>query len=417
MTRETPPILLADRRIPKGGGYLSAEELASLTPAELLRRVKALQPLIAENAAESERLRRPVDAVWEALRGTGFFYQFVPKRFGGMETDFQSFIDVGVAVAEADASLSWVATFCAEHNWILSHFPLETQEKLWGGDFPYIIAPYASSPPAVASPIDGGYRLKGRWKWGTGVMHADWVMGAAFIMGEAGAPPTPLSVLIPAGQAIVADTWRVAGMLGTGSNDIILDDVFVPDEHVVLNMNRSGRVEGERPHANPIYGVPLFPFLAMSAAIPALGATKAMLKSHVERLAQHVRMGSATTQSEKPAVHLRLGRADQMVQAAESIIRGVGHQLLEIAALREPEQTPARISARGRLAYAVSLCRDAAMTLAEGAGSGAHMFDNPFQRNLRDLLVISSHVVFDLDLANELHGRALIGLGPNSMLN
>jgi alkylation response protein AidB-like acyl-CoA dehydrogenase len=165
---------LADRRIPKGGDYLSADELAKLTPAELNRRVRELVPLIAQHAGEAERLRRPVDEVWQALRSSGFFYQFVPKRFGGMETDFDSFIDGGRAIAEVDASTAWVATFCAEHNWWLSHFPMETQEKLWGGDFPYIIAPVVSAPPGVAKPVEGGFVVSGRWKWGTGVMPARW---------------------------------------------------------------------------------------------------------------------------------------------------------------------------------------------------------------------------------------------------
>ena len=87
-----------------------------------------------------------------------------------------------------------------------------------------------------------------------------------------------------------------------------------------------------------------------------------------------------------------------------------------MAVLEEPAQTPPRIAVRAQIAYAVSLCRDAAMLMAEGAGSGVHMLDNPFQRALRDIIVVSTHVVFDVDAAYELHGRGLIGLPPNSML-
>lgn len=407
---------LADRRIPKGGDFLSPDEVKALTPAELNRRIRDLKPLIAANAAEAERLRRPVDEVWQALRRSGFFYQFVPKRFGGMETDFDSFIDVGVAIAEADASTAWAATFCAEHNWILSYFPLETQQELWGGQFPYIVAPVVSAPPGTATPVDGGYVVSGHWKWGTGVMHADWVIVNALVANPGG-PPSVMMALMPAAEAQVLDTWRVDGMAATGSNDIVVDKVFVPTRHTVLNLARGGRPPGERDHANPIYGVPLLPFLAMSASIPALGAARAMLASHRERLAGHVRMGSVTTQVEKPAAQIRLAKADLIVRNAELLIRDAGRRLPEIAVLDEADQSPARMQVRAQIAYAVTLCRDAAMLLAEGAGSGVHLLDQPFQRNMRDIIVVSSHVAFDVDAAYELHGRGLVGLPPNSVLN
>ncbi len=406
---------LADRRIPAGGDFLSAEELAGLTPAELLRRVRALVPLIAAKAGEAERLRRPVDEVWSALRKAGFFYQFVPKRFGGMETDFDSFIDVGAAIGEACASTAWVATFCAEHNWILSHFPMETQEALWGGDFPYIVAPATTAPPGVAKPVEGGYRVTGRWKWGTGVMHADWVFANTLVQHE-GQPISPMMVLVPAGQAVVLDTWHMDGMAGTGSNDIVLEDVFVPSAYAAPNLTRSGRGRAKRDYENPIYGAPMLPFLAMSASIPALGAARGMVKAHRERLANHVRLGSASSQAEKPAAQIRLAKAETMVRNAELLIRDAGRQILALSEISEPEQTPQRLAVRAQIAHAVAICRDAGIVLAEGAGSGVHALDQAFQRHLRDIMVVSTHVVFDLDVAFELHGRGLIGLPPNSML-
>lgn len=410
-----PAAPLADRRIPKGGDFLSPEALAQLNPAELTRRIKALQPLIAARAGEAERLRRPDDEVWAALRASGFFYQFVPKRFGGMETDFDSFIDAGMAIGEACASTAWVATFCAEHNWILTLFPLETQEKLWTGDFPYIIAPVVTAPPGNAEEAEGGWRVSGRWKWGTGVMHADWI-GVNCLVQRDGKPPMPMMVMVPAEQATVLDTWHMDGMAGTGSNDIVLDNVFVPHAFTAPNISRSGRGPGRRDHENPIYGVPMLPFLAMSAAIPALGAVRGMVSDYRERLAAHVRLGSMTTQSDKPAAQIRLAKADMMARNAEVLVRDAGCRLLALVGMDEAEQLPLRLGVRAQIAHAVAICRDAATLLAEGAGSGVHALDHPFQRRLRDILVVSTHVVFDLDTAYELHGRGLVGLPPNSML-
>src|SRR3546814_113442 len=158
-TRRADEEAFADRRIPKEKDWLSREELAALTPEELVRRTTALKPLVATHAAECEALRRPVDAVWNAIRKTGVFYHFVPRRYGGLEFDIDSFIDAMLPIAEGCASTGWVTAFCVEHNWMLAQFPETLQDETFGGDFPYIIAPGATNPPGVAQPRSAERRV------------------------------------------------------------------------------------------------------------------------------------------------------------------------------------------------------------------------------------------------------------------
>src|SRR3546814_17415849 len=99
-TRRADEEAFADRRIPKEKDWLSREELAALTPEELVRRTTALQPLVATHAAECEALRRPVDAGWHAIRKTGAFYHFVPRRYGGLEFGTDRFTDPRLPTAE-----------------------------------------------------------------------------------------------------------------------------------------------------------------------------------------------------------------------------------------------------------------------------------------------------------------------------
>lgn len=408
--------VLADRRIPAGDDWLSDAERAALTPALLVERMQALAPGIAAQAAEAERLRRPVDAVWNALRRAGYFYQFVPRAYGGMEVSTDDFIDITLPIAEACPSTAWAASFCAEHNWFLAHFPKETQDALFGGDFPYVIAPVVSVPMGQAVPVDGGYRVTAHWKWGTGVMHADWIMGSAMVLAEGG-PPRVLSCLLPAADATVPDTWHVNGMVATGSNDIIVTDLFVPEARTVpLDLLANGRGPGSRGYDHPNYNMPMLPFLAMTAAMSALGAARCALKAFHERQAAIARDGSQTRMPEKPAAHIRLGRAAAMIDAAEQIIRHGGRANVALGAVEGAEQLAGRIRIRAAIAHAVSLCRDAVAVLNEAIGSSAQMLDQPFQRAVRDLNVIASHVVFDLDTAYELHGRSMVGLPPNVML-
>lgn len=404
---------LADIRPPKGDDFLSRADLAALTPEELVRRTTALKPLVAANARECERLRRPVDEVWNALRATGCFYHFVPKPYGGLEFDVDTFIDAMLPIAEGCASTGWVTAFCVEHNWMLSQFPKALQDETFGGDFPYVIAPGATSPPGVAEPVEGGYRLTGRWKWGTGVMHSDWILVTGMVPGET--PPRQLFLAMPVDDVRVLDTWHMDGMIGTGSNDIACEGLFVP-EHRVIDMGtmRDGTAPGSLLHAhNPIYRMPMTPFLAVTAAIAAVGAARAACDHFRDRIGARVVYGTATKQVEKASAHIRLGEARAVAEAAETIIRTVARRNVALSA-RGNITTEERVSMRCQVALAMRMCREAVQTLCEGAGSSAHSLDNPLQRAWRDVNVMSSHIVYDLDSAMELQGRVMIGLPPNT---
>ena len=199
--------------------------------AALVARARALAPVLADEAAESERLRRPTDVAIEALRDADVLRLMVPRRYGGHELDLDTFLEVGLALGEGDASLAWIATFYIEHNWMLCQFPGAFQEEVLGSRG-YVLAPAALAPNGVARRVEGGFHLSGRWQWGTGVMHADWVMVGARAEGE-GAAPDLRFLALPREEVEVEDTWFVDGMAGTGSNDILIDGATVPEERSV----------------------------------------------------------------------------------------------------------------------------------------------------------------------------------------
>lgn len=413
MADDSSGVKHAEPHIPAGDDWLSPEALRALTPGELVARTTALKPLLAANAREAERRRRPVTEVWEAIRATGVFYHFVPRRYGGLEFDVDSFIDAMLPLGEACASTAWVTAFCVEHNWMLAQFPEALQDETFGGAFPYVIAPGVTMPPGQAQAAEGGYRLTGHWKWGTGVMNADWIFATGLLAGES--PPRILFFAFPAAEATVLDTWHVDGMIGTGSNDIVVRELFVP-EHRVMNMGhmREGRAPGAQLHDNPIYRMPMLPFLAVTAAIPALGAARGAVKLFQDRLQERLMHGTDQKQAEKPAAQMRLGEAQVMTRAAELLVRDTARANVELGRQGRGGEVDQRIALRLQVAYAMDLCRGAIRILAEASGSGAHFLDNPIQRALRDINVMSSHVVYDLDAALELQGRAMIGLPPNS---
>jgi len=379
--------------------------------AALLERVQALVPALAAEAAESERLRRPTDTSIRLLEDSGLFRAMVPRCYGGLELDLDAFVDLGLALGEADASLAWVACFCIEHNWMLCQFPERFQRKLYA-DRSHVLAPAVISPTGLAQPEPGGFRLSGRWKWGTGVMHASWVIVSGFTVAEPGVPPSRANLrffALPIGDVKVEDTWFVDGMLGTGSNDVLLDGAFVPEERTVAVAELfEGRGEGARLHSSPLYRTPMIPILVLAAAMPVIGQARAVVRDFRERLLTHVRMGpGAVKQSEKPALQRRLAAAAIEIRQAELLLRDVAS---EVGELRDRATLTQRARWIASGAHALHQAKRVIQDVAEASGASAHFQQHPLQRALRDANVASCHIVFDRDGQQELYGKLLLGV-------
>ena len=384
----------------------------SRSAPELVARAHALAPVLAAEAAESERLRRPTDSAIEALRDSDVLRLMVPRRHGGHELDLDTYLEVGLALGAGDASLAWIATFYIEHNWMLCQFPETFQDELFG-DRGYVLAPAALAPKGVAARVEGGFQLSGRWQWGTGVMHADWVIVGARAEGE-GAVPGFRFLALPRHEVVVEDTWFVDGMAGTGSNDILIDGVTVPAERSVSIVDMSaGRAHGAALHPGPLYRTPMLPILCLAAAMPAVAQARAAVGSSLERMKGRVLYGSGATQAEKPASQMRLARADIEARQAERLLRGVVEEVLE---LRDQASVADRARWAAASAMAVDQSRRVLLSLAEASGASAHFLHDPLQRAVRDVNVAASHVVFDLDARLEIHGRTLLGLDPGGMV-
>jgi len=377
----------------------------------LLARVRALAPFIAEHAEQAERDRQPVDAVIAALAETGVFRAYVPRRFGGYEIDTETFIDVGLAVSEACTATGWVTTFYMEHNWMLAQFPPEAQQAIFGSQ-PYILAPASISPNGRAEVVEGGYRISGRWAWGTGVMHADWVILNGIAGGER---PDPRLFIVRRDEIEVADTWYCDGMEGTGSNDMIANDLFVPAAYSESLIGMAlGRGSGARWHGSPCYSHPMLPLLSIAAATPAVGAARRALALFVERLGGRTLYGTPGKQAGRQAAQIRLGNVAARIHSAEALLRQAGRDL-EVWGHTD-ELCPAEERARLRLVVAqvVRDCRDAVIQIMEASGASAHLKPHPLQRIHRDVNTLSCHTVFDLEIGAENYGRLLLGMEPAS---
>jgi alkylation response protein AidB-like acyl-CoA dehydrogenase len=382
---------------------------------ELVERARGLAPLLAEEAGNAEALRQPVDSVIDAMAEARIFDLMVPRCYGGLELDLDTFLEVGLALGEGDASMAWVATFYIEHNFLLCQFPESFQRKLYGelGSRRHVLAPGMVAPSGRAEPVDGGYRLSGRWQWATGVMHSSWVIAGALSNDASGSIDSRFFAL-PIEDIRVEDTWFVDGMCGTGSNDVVIEDAFVPVERTVSLLELgAGTGPGSVVHDIPLYRTPMVPVLVLAATLPAVGQARAAVKRFSQHLSERALYLSATKRAEKAASQMRLARAEISIQQAELLLRDVVADVMET---REKADILQRTRWMASYGTVVHQCRDIVQDIALASGASAHFRDHPLQRAVRDLNTLTCHVAFTLDDSLQNHGRALLGMEVASPL-
>jgi alkylation response protein AidB-like acyl-CoA dehydrogenase len=407
-----PPI--AHVHAPGDSGWLTPDQIAALTPEGVREALRALKPMIAEYSAESERLGYPHPLVWDAIRATGFHYHFVPRAHGGCEFGPEDFFATARIISEACPSTGWAASFTVEHNWVASLYPKEAQDQFFAGGR-YIVAPLVSTPPAIATKVDGGYRVSARWKWGSGVMHSSWCMGMAMVPGPEGQMPETITVTLPLAECTVLDTWRPSGLAATGSNDIVVDNVFVPDHMAITNADMSmGTTPGAQLHANPMYRMPSTAFLALVTSAAIIGAARGAVDLFRDKIKIRKVTGTNVIVGDKPNYQAMLAKADVMVRTSEMVLQTLAREVLVRAGNGQNHDVPARMASTAQNAFASRLARDAIRLLIDNAGSSVHMLDDPLQRLSRDANVACGHLIQDYEALAEQHGRSLLGLPPET---
>src|SRR2546423_9107052 len=207
---------------------------ARITPRpaseSLPERARGLAKSFRARADENAHLRRLSDETWRDLVDSGLVRALQPTRWGGGEVDLFEFYDAVIETARADGSIAWVLGIIGVHPWQTALYPEETQQEVWGEDAT-VMNSSSYAPTGQAERVPGGFRLRGRWSFSTGCDHCTWLnlgafAGTADVNGEQ--VPDFRSFLLPRSDYRIDDNWRVAGLQGTGSKDVVVGDAFVP---------------------------------------------------------------------------------------------------------------------------------------------------------------------------------------------
>ncbi|MEU4455639.1 3-hydroxy-9,10-secoandrosta-1,3,5(10)-triene-9,17-dione monooxygenase oxygenase subunit, partial [Nocardioides sp. NPDC023903] len=248
---------------------------------EVTERVEALLPTLRERAQEAEDLRRIPEESMKALQETGFFRLLQPKQWGGHAADPVVFYDTVRKIASACGSTGWVSGIIGVHNWHLALFEQQAQQDVWGEDTDVRISS-SYAPMGAGQAVDGGYIVRGSWAWSSGSDHATWaVLGGPVI--KNGKPVDFGSFLIPRSDYRIDDVWNVVGLRGTGSNTVVVEDVFVPSHRFLsFRAMSEGRAPGLEQNTDPVYKMPWGTVHPTTISAPIVGMGYGAYEAHVE---------------------------------------------------------------------------------------------------------------------------------------
>jgi len=385
--------------------------------AELKSRAEALIPVLRERAARAEELRRLPDETIADLHRSGLFRVLQPKRVGGSELPFRALVELVAITARGCGSTAWVLANLAAHHWLFGMWPKQAQDEVWGPSPDSLIGSALIFPRGRAHRVDGGYRLTGRWPFSSGVDPSAWNMVGAIAQDGDMGPAEPRIFLLPAQDYTIIDTWHVIGLAGTGSKDVAVDDVFVPEYRTLaVNQIVGGPNPGSEVNPSVLYQLPAISLFAFCIAGVSLGIAQSAVEHFTEATRTRLSSYSGRNVADFNTVQVHVAEAAALADAARAImLADCDAATASVAAGTIPDLAE-RARYRRDGAFAASLCTKAVDVLFAATGGGAIYARNPLQRAFRDVHAANAHYVLNWDINGAMYGRVALGLPPDATL-
>jgi 3-hydroxy-9,10-secoandrosta-1,3,5(10)-triene-9,17-dione monooxygenase len=384
---------------------------------EMLDRAAQIAPELEKRAQATNELRKLHPESFALIRDAGMFRMLQPRRLGGYELDLNTFNLVTRELAKACPSTAWVLGVSGAHTWILAMYPEACQDAIAAVD-PETFIPGALTPQGRATPAEGGMRVSGQWQFASGVNHGAWAMFGASLASTTTERPTGVHFFVPRSDLTIVDTWHSMGLRGTGSNDVVLDDVFVPD-HMILpdgQLFANGTEYAKRHETLGYSCIPIFTGLAFILTGPVIGIAETALGAFVERTLEWKDVFIRASKAHRVQIQVRLAQAQDEIRSAKARVAGVMELFDHLIAEGRRATTEERILAKWQICEAGEACKNAVDRLFVAAGSHSVFDDSVLQRAFRDLHVAKNHSFLDIDLAREMRGRVELGLDPGTPL-
>lgn len=372
-----------------------------------LARARELAPRLRARADEIEAARRlPVD-VHRELAAAGFYRLWAPRECGGLELPVWPVAETFEALAQADGSVAWCTFIACTSATALATLPEATARDVFAPPETTLLSG-VFAPLGTAERDGDGFRVSGRWPFGSGTQNADWILAGCRLLENGkpmtrpnGAPRTHM-VLVPAREVEFLDTWHVSGLCGTGSTDFALHEVRVPAERVVGYLR-------ERAPDRPLFRFPNFTLLALGIGMVGLGLGRAAIAELVALASAKKPAGSTRTLAERAGVQSAVAEAEAELRAARAFLRESVEAAWRRAAAGDAVPVELRRDLRLATTHAARSAARVTHRMYELGGATSIYKKSPLQRIFRDAHVATQHLMVAPPTL-ELAGRMFVGL-------
>ncbi len=370
---------------------------------DYLARAKALAPLLRPLARDIDQRRELPPQVVQRLIADRFFRMLQPKSLGGAELHPVRFSEVTEALAYLDASVGWCVCQNNGCSMTAAYLGADTAEEIFGPETG-ILAWGPPGAPFEAQPVEGGYRISGTWRFASGSHHASWLGAHMRISGT----KTVRTMLFPKSSIRMVDIWHTLGLRGTGSDEYVAENLFVPQARSVSRDDpRERREQGllYRFASNQLYSV--------GFAGVAMGIAKAVIDAFLALPAEKVSRGASKPLRENNVVQSQLAQCVARLRSARANLHTTWHEAWEHVVATGEQTMEDRTMIRLASTWAITQAREVVNTLYHAAGSMVIFEDNAFERRMRDI-----HTVAQQSQGRQLHfetvGQILLGVATEN---
>jgi 3-hydroxy-9,10-secoandrosta-1,3,5(10)-triene-9,17-dione monooxygenase len=385
-------------------------DFSSVGYDEAMRRAREIVPALRERAQATEDARQLLRANEQLLHENGLFRFHQPKIFGGMELDFVAIFDIPAEIARGCPSSAWNVGNLATHHWMLGYWPAETQHEVWDTNPDALIASSIALAAGRARKVDGGFEITGRWPFSSGVDNSDWNMLAVTVYDDDKAVDWRLC-MVPKGEYEILDTWYAMGMAGTGSKDVAVKALFVPDHRTLSLPSTRGGYDhpGAALNKGALYGIPIIGGAGIPLSPASVGAAEGAYEHFIAAMGKRMGTYTGAKVADFQAVQIKLARARVLIDSARALSRNASIALQEMSARSEIPDMATKLRWRAQSAFAVNQAREAIETLWSCYGAQGLYTRDPIQRHLRDAIAMNQHFSFNFDIAGAAFGLHALG--------
>jgi alkylation response protein AidB-like acyl-CoA dehydrogenase len=380
---------------------------------EVVRRAREIAPQLAEHAAETEALGRLSDASVALIKEAGVMRLLQPVEYGGLAAHPVDFAEAVMEVAHGCGSSGWVCGVGGVHPWEMALMDRKLQDEVWGTDQDtWIASPYM--PSGVATEVDGGFVLNGRWQFSSGTDHCDWVFLGAVVGDRSGKPVKPfraMHVVLPrADYTIIEDSWDVIGLRGTGSKDVVVDGAFIPSYRTIGTEEvTEGELAAERAErTESVYKLPFWTMFPLGITSAVIGIAEGALQAHLDYQRDRVSAYGGKVREDTSTLKAIAESSTEIAASRLQLLDGISRIYDKVEA-GEPVTFADRAFQRRNQIRAAWRAVDAVDAIFARSGGNAVRRDTTLQRFWRDAHVGLQHAIHAKGTA--LDAAALIEMG------